>query len=204
MENLTHYHLLVIVAAFVALWLASAMKSLQLLRTTLALAGLTLWATGCATRNVNPAQARANTGYVDFCAPASDGLAWEIQRFDAAASDFQPVFSQFDPVADEIVGLAFAPGRHRFQVTFLNRVIVQPVEIEVVVEAARITPIRATLVAADTVLVETREVCRGGTSFGRYGRQIRIASDETTRYRITIESSAPIAYRPKEEMSYAR
>src|SRR5688572_6828252 len=99
-----------------------------------AIAALTLLATGCATPNVNPAQAQANTGYVDFHAASTNELSWSVARFDEPRQNFQSVFSDLEPPPDGVLRLAFRPGRHRLQITFLNRVIVKPTELEVVVE----------------------------------------------------------------------
>jgi hypothetical protein len=109
-----------------------------------------------------------------------------------------------EPAAGGFLRLAFAPGRHRLQVTFLNRVITQPAEIEVEVQDGKITPVRATLTSAGVALVETRETSRGGTAYGRYGRRTKISSDETAMYGISAVADPPVAYQHKERMPYAR
>ena len=116
---------------------------------------LAMWVAGCAAPNVNPPQARANTGYVDFHADQAAQLCWEVARFDDRTKGFKSVFSELEPPPGGLLRLAFAPGHHRLRVAFLNRVIAEPVEIEVEVQDARITPVRVTLTAAGTALVDS-------------------------------------------------
>lgn len=162
-----------------------------------------LWVSGCATPNVNPPQARANTGYVDFYADSSGELSWEVARFDGRSQSFNRVFSELDPPSGGVLRLAFAPGRHRLRVTFLNRVITKPADVEVEVPDGKITPVRVTLTEAGVALVQTREENRGGTAKGRYGRRTKIGSDETAMYSLSAVADVPVAYQLKERMSYA-
>jgi hypothetical protein len=164
---------------------------------------LALWVPGCATRNVNPLQARANTGYVDFRADSFPDLCWEVARFDDRKQAFQPLFSELEPPAGGILRLAFSPGHHRLRVTFMNRVIVNPVEFEVEVQDGKITPVRVTLTAAGTAFVQTKETSSGGTAKGRYGRRTKIDTDETVMYGVSAMADAPVPYQVKERMSYA-
>ncbi|HWW01952.1 MAG TPA: hypothetical protein VNZ64_19790 [Candidatus Acidoferrum sp.] len=159
---------------------------------------------GCASPNVNPPQARANTGYVDFHTEAAAQLMWEVARFDSRTESFQRVFSKFEPLQDRVLRLAFAPGRHRFRVTFLNRVIAQPAEVEVEVQNGKITPVGITFTEASTTLVQTKEVSRGGTLYGRSGRSTKIGTVETAMAAISALADAPVAYQVKERMPYAR
>jgi hypothetical protein len=180
------------------------MKQLKTIQFLLLFALLALWASGCATQNVNPPQARANTGYVDFHADSSGELSWDVARFDDRTQSFKSVFSELDPPPDGVLRLAFAPGHYRLRVTFLNRVITQPAEIEVEVQDGKITPVRVTLTNAGVALVETRETSRSGTAYGRYGRRTKIGSDETAMYGISAVAAPPVAYQIKERMPYAR
>jgi len=180
------------------------MKKLAMSTWLPAIAALTLLATGCATSNVNPPEARANTGYVDFHAEAATDLCWEVTRFDERGQDFQRVFSAFDPPTVGILRRAFPPGRHRLRVTFLNRVITQPAEVELEIQDGRITPVRVSLTEAGTTMVESKEVNRGGTARGHHGRRTKIDSDETAMYRLSAAAAPAVAYQPKERMSYAR
>ena len=180
------------------------MKQIKTIPFLLTFAVLALWFSGCATRNVNPPQARANTGYVDFHADASGDLCWEVARFDDRTQSFKSVFSELKPQPGGIARLAFAPGRHRLRVTFLNRVIRKPAEIEAEVQDGKITPVRVTLTEAGVAQVETKETSRGGTAYGRYGRRTQIGSDETTMYSLSAVADPPMSYQLKERMSYAR
>jgi hypothetical protein len=178
------------------------MKPLKTIPFLLLFALLALWASGCATQNVNPPQARANMGYADFRADPAGELYWQVERFDDHAQVFQKVFSELEPPTGGLLRLAFAPGRHRLRVTFLNRVITQPAEIEVEVQDGRITPVRVVLTSAGTTQVETREVSRGGTVRGHYGRRTRLGSDETVRYGLSAVADPPVPYQVKERMPY--
>ncbi len=169
----------------------------------LLLAATGLLVSGCASLDVNTPQARANTGYVDFHADSSDDLSWEIARFDASAQSFQRVFSELKPPPAGVLRLAFAPGRYRLRVTFLNRVIAKPVEIEVEVLGGEIIPVRIILTDAGGALVRTKEESRGGTAYGRAGRRTKIGSDESARYVISAVAEPPVAYQIKEQMPYA-
>jgi hypothetical protein len=160
-------------------------------------------ASGCATTNINPAQARANTGYVDFHADSAGELYWQIERFDDSAQSFKKVFSELELPTGGFLRLAFAPGHHRLRVTFMNRVIVQPVEIEVAVQDGKVTPVRVALTPAGTAMVKTVQVSRGATAKGRYGRRAEYGSDETAMYGLSAVADPPVAYQPKEQMPYA-
>ena len=180
------------------------MKILNTLPSLLTLATLALFAAGCVSPNVNPPLARANTGYVDFHADYSAGLSWEVARFDERTRDFQRLFSEFEPPPGGVLRLAFPPGHYRLRVTFLNRVITQPAEVEVEVQDGNITPVRVTLTEAGVTFVQTKTASPGATAYGRYGRRTKIASDESVMYRLSAVGDAPVAYQPKERMPYAR
>lgn len=154
---------------------------------------------GCASPNVNPPQARANTGYVDFYADSA-GLCWEVARFDDRSQSFQRVYSELKPPPREILRLAFAPGRYQLRVTILNRVTSGPVELKVEVRDGKITSVRVSLTEAGAALVENR----GDMVKGRFGRRTTLRSNETVRYRISAAAELPVAYQVKEVMPYAR
>ena len=179
------------------------MKQLKTLPFLLALAALAWWASGCATPNVNPPQARANTGYVDFHADPSGELCWEVARVDDRTQSLRILFSDLQPPPGGILRLAFAPGHYRLRVTFLNRVITQPAEVEVEVQNGKITPVCVVLTSAGTTQVETKEVSRGGTVRGRYGQRTRLGSDEAVMYGLSAVADLPVPYRVKENMSDA-
>ena len=141
---------------------------------------------------------------MDFHAEASAELSWEGARWEDGAREFQRVFWELEPPTGGVLRLAFAPGRHRLRVTFLNRVVTKPVEIEVEVQDGKVLPVRVTLAEAGTTLVRTKEQERGGTAYGRYGRRTKIGRDETVMYDISATPGPPVAYKPKEKMPYAR
>jgi hypothetical protein len=89
------------------------MKPLKTTPFLLLFALLALWASGCVTQNVNPPQARANTGYVDFHADSAGELYWQVERFDDRAHSFKNVFSELEPPTGGFLRLAFAPGHYR-------------------------------------------------------------------------------------------
>lgn len=180
------------------------MKPTTLISCLLGLAGAGIWGSGCATRNVNPPQARANTGYVDFYSAPPDELFWEVARFDERTQNFKTIISEFAPPPHGVVRLALTPGAHRLRVTFLNRVIANPVEIAVALQEGKLTPVCVTLTSAGTALVETKEHTRGGTARGRYGPRTKISSDATIIHELSARADPAIAYQRKEQMSYAR
>jgi hypothetical protein len=167
----------------------------------LALAGGFL--AGCASPNVNPAMPKANTGYADFFTDSAEDLDWEVRQLNTATGQFEPVFSRLKPIEGRILRLAFAPGRYSLRVTFLNRVIAKPAEVEVEVQDGKITPVRVTLTEAGATSVRTKETSRGGTLYGRYGRRTKIGSDEASMNSISAVAAPPVAYQVKERMAYA-
>jgi len=158
---------------------------------------------GCASLNVNPTMPKANIGYVDFFSDSAEDLYWEVRQLNTATSKFEPVFSRLKPIEGRILRLAFAPGRYSLRVTFLNRVIAKPAEVEVEVQDGKITPVRVTLTEAGATSVRTKETSRGGTVYGRPGRRTKIGSDEAAMYDISAVAAPPVAYQVKERMAYA-
>ena len=167
----------------------------------LLLAGVGLFISGCASPNLNPPQARANTGYVDFYADSSSELSWEVARFDDRSQSFKSVFSELKPPQGGVLRLAFPPGHYRLQVTFLNRVVREPGLVEMEVKDGLITPVHVVLVADGTTTVYSKEE-RWGRA--RYGRGDKIKYDPSAAYRISAEARAPVPYQVKERMTYAR
>ena len=170
----------------------------------LTLAAVALWVAGCASPNVNPPHARANTGYVDFRAEPADEYCWEVLRFDDRKQTFRNYYSELDIPPDGVLRLAFAPGHHRLRVTFLNQVVVEPAIVEVEVADGKVTPVRLTMRNAGTGLVETRELSHGGTAKGRYGRRVQIGNKESKLYRLTAVAEASVAYQPRAQTPNAR
>jgi hypothetical protein len=125
-----------------------------------------------------------------------------VARFDERAQAFQKVFSDLNPPPGGVLRLAFAPGHQRLRVTFLNRVISNPAEIEVEVQDGKITPVRVTLTATGTALVDRKTQNLGNRTTGGYGLRTKIISDETVMYGVTAVADAPVAYQIKERMPY--
>jgi hypothetical protein len=168
----------------------------------LAAVGLVL--AGCATRDVNPAKAHAHTGYVDFYTDSSEELNWGVSLFDERAGEFRRIFSKFELPRNGFLRLALKPGAHRLQVTFINCVVLKPAEVEVQVEDGKITPVQITLTDAGAARTETKELSRGPTAYGRYGRRTKIQAGETPMYTLSAAVEPAVAYRPKAAMPYAR
>ncbi len=165
----------------------------------LALAILGLLAGGCASPNVNPANARPHTGYVDFYAVDADNLWWDVTDIKRN----KKVFYEFGPVQEPILRLAFKPGTYQLRVTFLNHAILVPGVADVEVQDGRVTPVTVTLLPAGTVLVETKTARAGGTYYGRYGRRAKISNTEAVNYEVSAEPQLPVTFQPKAQMPYA-
>jgi hypothetical protein len=170
----------------------------------LVLTGLGLGLVGCATSDVNPAQARAQTGYVDLYAGSPGQFSWEVSRFDERAQDFEHVFSDFDPPQKGIVRVALSPGPYRLKVAILNRLTTGPVKFQVRVEDGKITPVQFTLKRAGSGEVETAETNVGDTLYGRYGRNTRFSDVQDAEYAVSAAVETAVAYHVKAEMPYAR
>jgi hypothetical protein len=171
---------------------------------TLSLLLVALVVAGCASPNVNPVQARARTGYVDFYADSSGELSWQVACFDGHTQSFKSVFSEFEPPPGRALRLAFPPGHYRLRVTFMNRVVREPGLAELDINDGLITPVHVVLIPDGTTQVETKETRIGGTFKGRYGRGTKFGSDESTMYRVSAEAKPSVPYQVKEQMPYAR
>ena len=180
------------------------MKTVKWIPSFVWLATLPLWLSACATQNVNPPQARPHTGYVDLHVESADDLSWDVARFDEGAQKLRRVFSAVKPPSAGVLRLAFAPGRCRLQVTFLNRPITQPAEVEVEVQDGKILPILIKFIEAGNATVVTKETSRGATVYGRYGRNTKVGTSETATYSLSAVVAPPAAYQPKANMPYAQ
>ena len=156
---------------------------------------------GCASYNVNPPVARADTGYVDLYTIAGEDLNWEVARCAAHAQKYRVIFSEFKPLPEGVLRLAFPPGKYRLRVTFLNCVIREPSGFEVEVAAGMVTPVHVVLTDDGVTLVQSKELKASRSVKG--GRQASYNTDESTRYRISTVVNAPVPYRVKEQMPYA-
>jgi hypothetical protein len=166
-------------------------------------AGLMVLA-GCATSDVNAPQARAKMGYVDLYDASSGDLSWEVSRFDDRTGQFSHAFYDWHPPKEGILRLAFEPGHHRLSVTYLNRAVIRPADIQLEVEDGRITPVCLSLKQAGSAEVETAETSIGDTLYGTFGRRTKVSSYEEGTYRLMAIAAEPVAYQPKAKMPYAR
>jgi len=160
-----------------------------------------LLAAGCSSPNVNPPQARPNTGYIDFYSPTDGELCWEIGESKNSDSDFRIVFSDVKPVEGDRLRLAFSPGPHRLRVTFLNRVISAPAVFNCNMRAGKIVPVAISLTPAGQTTVVSKQTTMGGTQ-GRSGRQTKINRQETVRYDLSADVGQAFPYQPKSQINY--
>ena len=175
-------------------------KSLQLL---LAVAALALLAPGCATKDVNPPQARAHMGYVDFHAPADEELSWQVGCFDDQTKTFKLLYLEYEPPADGILRLALKPGHYRFQVTIVNRVTSAPAVVEVEIQDGLITPVAFALTAEGVAKVQSRDEGMRNSVKGRYAWKTKYGTKESITFQVATQVGAPISYKAKEWMAYA-
>ncbi len=157
--------------------------------------------TGCSTPNVNPPAPRAHTGYVDFYTDSDLGLSWEVKLADKRTGKLRTVFSEFKPVEGSILRLAAAPGKHRFQVWFINQFTEGPQTAQVQVEDGKVTPVHVTLTPASPTFVRQKNYAFRGSAKG-YGRGTKITTEEGEVFHIGLDARVPEAYQPKEQKPY--
>jgi hypothetical protein len=159
-----------------------------------------LLTTGCASSNINPPTAKPNTGYVDFFVEERDDLHWQVKD----VSRNQKLFYEFEPIEGGVLRLALAPGRHTLQVRFLNLVVLDPQANAIEVRDGMITPVLVTLEDAGTVHVREKEEQWTASYSGRRGRVTKITTPESDAYRVVLQPAAPVPYKMKNEMPYAK
>ena len=164
----------------------------------LLLAWTALLVFGCASEKANSAEGT----FVDFYSQPRASLCWDVEDSGAGGRDYRTLFSDLKPLEDGVLRLAVASGRHHFRVTFLNRVIRTPAEIQIDVAPGKVTPIRVTLTEAGSATVMSKEYSRGNTYYGR-GRT-KTESDESTMYSVSAVAETPLPCEPKNQMPYAR
>ncbi len=179
------------------------MKVLRTIPAFLGFAALGLLLPACATKNVNPVQAQPHTGYVDFYTEPPSQLSWDVSRFDDRTQSLKRVYYEYEPIADGVLRLAFAPGHYRLQATFLNRTVLEPIVAEVNVNDGMVTPVHVEFSDAETSTVETKRTSVGGTVYGRRGRRTKFETSENTIYRAKAMPQTSQPYRPKQQMPYA-
>lgn len=173
----------------------NTMKSLILCLLAVA---IMLAAGGCASLNVNPLVAKPGMGYVDFYCDDADGLYWDITDTKTG----KKVFYDFNPFNEQILRVALAPGHYQLNINVLNHVVNQSATTDVEVLEGKITPITVTLAPAGSETVRTTSTQVGGTYYGRYGRNTRITTTQSTSFDILAEPRPQLPYQPKEQMSY--
>jgi len=168
------------------------------------LGALVTLVTSCATPNVNPTQARANTGYVDLYSDAPDKFAWQVEDFDNGSQSFKRLFFDIEPPRGRILRLSLSPGPHRLRIASVNNVTRGPAVVEVEVKDGMVTPVHLSLIPDGTGTVEHKEQQLRATSKGYYGRASKIHKDESEIFRVTAEARKPVPYQVKERTDYAR
>jgi len=126
----------------------------------------------------------------------------ELYGVDGSLSMFNPAGGGTTVEVRLPLRLAFAPGLHRLRITFLNRVVKQPVTINCDVQGGKITPMAVSLTATGQTTVLSKQVTVGGTQAGLGGRRTKINSDETVMYKISALSGAAVPFQPKNLMHY--
>jgi len=161
-----------------------------------------LFSAGCASPNVDPPQARPNTGYIDFYSPTDDDLCWDIGESKGSDTHFRTVFSDVKPVEGDRLRLAFSPGSHRLRVTFLNRAVSESAIFNCDVQAGKIVQVAISLQPVGQTTVLSQQTTIGGTPSGRGGRQTKVKSEKTVRYNLSAEVGQPFPYQPKNQINY--
>jgi hypothetical protein len=170
-----------------------------LVATTFAIVGL-IWCSGCASTNVNPEVAKPGVGYVDFyCKDAS--VMWNVK--DVTAGTSKRLFSKPKPVDTGVLRMAFAPGTYKLEVSFLNRVVSEPGDIELQIKDQQVLPVEAFMVPAGSTLIQEKSISGGSTVYGRPGRTTKVTNEAANLFRVELTPQTPLAYAKKELMSYA-
>jgi hypothetical protein len=149
---------------------------------------------GCASPNVNPPAARANTGYVDIFDPEGGSWSWSIENPHGGRS----IYTEYRPQTG-IVRIALSPGSYDLGIAILNTAISKPPAVKVQVHDGQLTPVRVLLAEEGATAVE-----RMHTQVpGRYLRRTKITAEQTHSHRLEAEVLPAIPYRPKEQVPYA-
>jgi hypothetical protein len=162
-----------------------------------------IFASGCASPDVNPSTPKPNTGYLDFYSEPTTNLSWDIVRLEPAAQTGETLFSQYAPVAYPIVRLALPPGRYRLRIGFLNRVIVDPIVVDASVRDGLVTPIRVTFSEAGTANPDQKQARSGAVVTSRSNSPMGGSAPPNTVYRIQAQVLDPLPFLSKTQMPYA-
>lgn len=156
---------------------------------------------GCSTPDINPPAPRANTGYVDFYTDSTFDLSWVVKRADQKSGELRKVFSEFTPLAGNILRLAAPAGTNRFEVWISNKVTTGPQPVLVQVVNAKVTPVHVALTSAGSTGVENKSYEYRPTPMATR-RVTRLATDEQQTWQIRLSAALPQDYQPKERMPY--
>jgi hypothetical protein len=153
---------------------------------------------GCATKKAS--HANSGNGYVDFFTDEGS-LEWKVYKVENGGKP-KTVFERHAQLDQRGLRLEFAPGHHRFQVTFLNRVIAKPAEVDVEVLAGRVTPVHVTFGKAVTSAVIATPTLNS-TMVDPAGRRIDLEDNETITYELRASAASPVIFQPMDRMVYA-
>jgi hypothetical protein len=84
-----------------------------------------------------------------------------------------------------------------FQVTFLNRVVVQPALVQVEVVDGLVTPVTIALIPSGTMTVDQKQALRlGATVKGTQGQRSKYNDDQSTAWQLEATVRAPTTFHP--------
>jgi hypothetical protein len=158
---------------------------------------------GCQTANVNPRVAQSHTGYVDLYCPGDMNVSWDVKHFQSKSSKAKTLFSDVMPLNRPVLRLALRPGHHRLEITFLNKAVLAPDVVDVLVQAGKITPVQVALHEQGEITTRSQEYELRPTVQG-VGRAREVRTSLVTFYEISATVEQPIPYRPKEALAYAK
>ena len=113
---------------------------------------------GCVSSNVNPAQPKVGTGYVDFYTTVPQELSWTVQRFNGRQQSFETLYSSFEPLRDPALRVALPPGEHLLEVRINNLLMEGVKRVKVRVEEGKVTPVFVQLYSVGVNSTEQKEV----------------------------------------------
>jgi len=156
---------------------------------------------GCVSPQVNPKVARGDTGYVDFYTDSDMELSWWVEREGESDQKMRTVFSEFKPIAGNILRLATPAGKHRFEVWFSNQVTTGPQAVIVEVANGKVTPVHVTLTSAGASSVQSQTFEYRPTPRATR-RMTRTTATPQSAFHIGAVAQTPRDYQPKERMPY--
>lgn len=155
----------------------------------------------CRAPDLNPALPQAGTGYIDFYTEAPLDLAWEVKRLDQPTGKWRTVFSEFKPVAGNILRVTAQPGTQQFEVWFRNLVTEGPQAAAIRVDASWVTPVRVTLTAAGSTSIRQERYGFRPSAKG-YARGTKVTHQPAEVFKIGLVPQPLQPYKTKEQMNY--